>query len=239
MKATRENILQYASEQYGTQGERLWEKYPEHLVLRHPGGKWYGVVMNISRSSLGMRGEGKIDVLVMKCTPNEREELLTKSGFLPAYHMNKMSWITAILGKADYSLVCKALDEAYLLAPKTKKKVRQEAKCFILPVNVKIHDVREDFAANEEVEWTQKRALITGDRLYLYLTAPVSGVMYCCDVISAQPAVEGGGTRVKAKLVRTYSPPAPLSLLKEHGIYYLRGMQSVPYGLQYELENNY
>lgn len=34
MKATRKTVLEYVQTQYSTQGERLWERYPEYVVLR-------------------------------------------------------------------------------------------------------------------------------------------------------------------------------------------------------------
>ena len=45
----KEDILQFALEQYGTQPEYLWKKYPGYAVLRREDNKkWYGVIMDLS-----------------------------------------------------------------------------------------------------------------------------------------------------------------------------------------------
>lgn len=109
--ALRENILNYAASQYGTKPEYPWFDLPEHAVLRHSNGKWYGIIMNISRDKLGLNSNEKIDILVCKCDPMMRELLLSEKGFYPAYHMNKVHWITLLLdGSVKTDLAYHVLD---------------------------------------------------------------------------------------------------------------------------------
>lgn len=94
----RAAVFQYVKAQYGTEPEYLWKKYPNYAVLRNQTGKWYGIVMDVPEKSLGISSKtDKIDVLVAKCQPEEVDILRQSVGFLPAYHMNKKSWITLIL----------------------------------------------------------------------------------------------------------------------------------------------
>ena len=44
---TKEDIYEWARDEYGTSPEYLWAAYPEFGVLRAPNGKWYGIVMNV------------------------------------------------------------------------------------------------------------------------------------------------------------------------------------------------
>ena len=52
-----------------------------------------------------------------KIVPKELPGLLKKPGYLPAYHMNKKSWVTVILdGTVPLTEIKKLLDKSYTLA---------------------------------------------------------------------------------------------------------------------------
>lgn len=96
--AQRERVTRYLREVYGTEAERLWARYPDYAVFRHPASrKWYAVVMDIPRDRLGLSGTERADVLNVKCSPLMVGSLLAEKGFLPAYHMNKGAWISILL----------------------------------------------------------------------------------------------------------------------------------------------
>ena len=56
-----QQIFDYAANQYATQPEYLWEKYPEYAILRHGNakGKWYALIGKISKTKLGLKEEGE------------------------------------------------------------------------------------------------------------------------------------------------------------------------------------
>lgn len=94
---TREEILEYALSAFGAAPEYLWKRYPDHCVLRHAGNrKWFAVLMETPKRSLGMEGEGRLTVLNVKCDPILKGSLLSRPGFLPAYHMNKEHWLSVL-----------------------------------------------------------------------------------------------------------------------------------------------
>ncbi len=94
----RERIMQYVQDRYGTNPERLWAKYPDFAVYRHPASrKWFAIIMDIPRSRLGLDGDEAVDVMNVKCGPILVGSLLAQDGFFPAYHMNKSSWISVLL----------------------------------------------------------------------------------------------------------------------------------------------
>ena len=111
----REKLLQYADEIYGTDPEFLWTKSPNFAVLRHrSNGKWYGLIMDIPRKTLGLSGDGKFDILNVKCDTAMIFSLLSKEGFFPAYHMNKEHWISiAMDGSVPEDEICVLLDASY------------------------------------------------------------------------------------------------------------------------------
>ncbi len=95
---TRKNIFQYVKRKYGTEPEYLWEDTPLAAVLRHSSNKkWYALIMNVSFKNLNLDQEGFIDIINVKSDPDLIGALLQKEGYRPAYHMNKIHWITILL----------------------------------------------------------------------------------------------------------------------------------------------
>lgn len=91
-------ILRFAKKTYGTQEEYLWARTPDAAVLRRPDNlKWYAVLMIVERRKVGLDGDGSIELLDLKADPLLIDALRTRPGFLPAYHMNKLHWVTIIL----------------------------------------------------------------------------------------------------------------------------------------------
>ena len=113
---TRQQVLQYVKEEYGTASEHLWLKYPDYEVLRHEdGGKWYGIIMDVPESKLGRSGDKVIDVLVLKGKPDDIVHISDMKGFAPAYHMNKKHWFTVVLSEVEEGVVCGMIDGSYEL----------------------------------------------------------------------------------------------------------------------------
>jgi len=94
----RSKVLKYVKNKYQTLPDYPWRSHPSYAVLRHTGHrKWYGVVMSVARNKLGLPGDGRIDVMNLKCRPELIGALRLAPGFLPAYHMNKEHWLTVVL----------------------------------------------------------------------------------------------------------------------------------------------
>lgn len=128
-KATREKVLKYALERYGTQPDYPWDNAPEFAALRHSENrKWYGLVMSVSRDKLGLKGGGTVDILNLKCDPITGGSAKLNEGIIPAYHMNKANWISIILdGTVDGELTEMLIDNSYeLTAPKIKAKKKKD-----------------------------------------------------------------------------------------------------------------
>ena len=63
----RQDVMDYIGKKYHHGIEYLWMRYPSFGVFRHADNqKWYGVVMDIPRSKLGLPGEDIVDVLDIK-----------------------------------------------------------------------------------------------------------------------------------------------------------------------------
>ncbi|RAR42373.1 MmcQ/YjbR family DNA-binding protein [Paenibacillus sp. MDMC362] len=112
----REEIFKYVKEKYNTLPDYPWDNLPDYAVLRHDKNeKWYGLVMNVEKNKLNLDGEGKLDILDLKCEPELVGSLQKEEGFLPAYHMNKEHWITIVLNIQTKKKILELLDNSYRL----------------------------------------------------------------------------------------------------------------------------
>lgn len=243
--ATREIVLKYAKEKYGTQPDFPWYYLPNYAVLRRSNQKWYGLIMNISRDKLGLSGKKNVDILNIRCDPYERSFLLSQDGIFPAYHMNKGSWLTILLdGSVDKKLVLSCLDMSYKSLEKKKTNVQnREPLPWLVPANPKFYDVQKAFSQSSEIQWKQARGVIEGDTVYLYLTAPVSAVLYKCLVTKVNIPYEYKDKNIQMsyvmniKLLKQYEDDAvTLDKIREHGIWTVRGAVKMPYGLEQEFK---
>jgi len=243
---TREDIFGYARKKYHTTPEYPWLPLPNYAVLRRfDNKKWYAIIMDVPKNKLGLQGEERIDILDIKCSPALREMLLGQTGFLPAYHINRETWITVLLdGSVDGDTVFGLLDESHELAKgKSKKSVRYEPTSWLVPVNPKYYDIQKAFAESDTILWKQSNTVIVGDTIYLYLAAPFSCVLYKCTAVEVDIPYEYDDGKVsmhkvmKVKRLHTYDQDAfGLAALKEHGIISVRGPRGIPYGLRDKLE---
>lgn len=111
-------LIARAAAKYGDRLQFLWEKLPQAAVLRRADTqKWYAVFMAVPLCKLGLNGEGTAEVADLRVPAGEVENLCKESSFLPAYHMNKKHWITALLnGCIPEQKLLQLLDESYFLA---------------------------------------------------------------------------------------------------------------------------
>ena len=122
----RQEVFDWCRQRYGTEPDYPWNDW--NAVLRHTdNNKWYGVIIEVNRSKLGMDETGMVDVLNVKCDPTIIGMLRMQPGFYPAYHMNKKHWITILLesGFAEKELR-DLLMESYRLTQRRKKRVPSE-----------------------------------------------------------------------------------------------------------------
>ena len=108
-------VFDYAKNQYGTEPEYLWDNSPESAVLRHNNGKWYGLVMKIHKSCLGIEPEDEeVFILNVKCEPLIVDFMARSNGFFHGYHMNKENWLTILLdGTVDKGSILQFIDKSY------------------------------------------------------------------------------------------------------------------------------
>ena len=95
---TRRDIFAFVKKRFNTVPEYLWQRFPDCAVLRsNYKNKWYAVLMEVERCKLGLKGDGLVDVICVKCPPLLIDLLKNEKGILPAYHMNKGHWVSITL----------------------------------------------------------------------------------------------------------------------------------------------
>ena len=249
----RQQVLDYVKTEYGTSSEHLWASYPTYEVLRHaqqPGekkAKWYGIIMDVKRSVLGLDGEDYVDILDVKLDPETVDFLRHVNGYFPAYHMNKQSWITILLdGTVPFENIKQQIDESYAItaSAKEKKKIKRIGpKDWIVPANPKYFDLIAAFEENDIITWKQSSDVHVGDLIYMYVAAPYSALMYKCKAIEVDIPWDYEDRNLvvkkvmKIQLLASYgSDFMPFNRMKdEFGVYAVRGPRSMPNSLKEEL----
>ena len=106
---TRDTLFDFARKRWGIEPDRPFADYPEAEVLRHQDtGKWFAIVMPVKAEKFGLSGQernAELDIVNLKCQPPLVTLLLEKEGVFPAYHMNKLHWISVLLAEAPADLV--------------------------------------------------------------------------------------------------------------------------------------
>ena len=103
---TKQQHYEYCINTYGTHPDYPVEDDFETAVLRHTDTKkWYSIVMNVSRRKLGLNSDEMIDVANLKLPTEMFGSFDASDGVYPAYHMNKLHWVSVVLQDAPDDVV--------------------------------------------------------------------------------------------------------------------------------------
>lgn len=119
----REAVVRHILDSFGVAPEYLWERSDSAALRHHADKKWFGILMRVPRSKLGLKGDEIIDVLNVKCSPILIGSMTDGRGILPGYHMNKAHWISILLdGSVPMEKIIFLLDASYDMTLKKVKK---------------------------------------------------------------------------------------------------------------------
>ena len=125
---TKQQYLTLCQDAYGTLPDYPFEEDFETAVLRHADTrKWYGIVMRVSRRKFGFDSDEVIDVVNLKLPMEMYGSFGAADGVYPAYHMNKLHWISVLLPDAPEDLIG-FLTSVSFEATREKKKSKKEKK---------------------------------------------------------------------------------------------------------------
>ena len=164
--------------------------------------------------------------------------------------MHRENWITIILdGTVGIETILPLLKESWSLTLKkavSRKSPERGSRDWLAPANPAYYEI--DRAIDESLPdgtfiWKQSANILPGDTVWLYETAPVSGIICRAIVTETDIPYEHSDGHVRVKKVMRLrltndlrKSPAKLQFLKDHGVSMVRGQRSVPYSLKSALE---
>ncbi len=244
----RQTAATYIKKKYKALPEYLWKRYPEYAVFRHEdNSKWFALMAGIPASRLGLAGDAPVEVINLKIDDLFfRDMLIQEDGIMPAYHMNKLHWVTVLLdGTVSEQRVFELIDMSFLATASAKKKEKiRPPKEWIIPANPKYYDIEHAFDDADEINWKQGAGIKKDDTVYLYVAAPVSAILYKCKVTETDIPFRYVDKNVtmtalmKIRLQKRYAPDRFTfeRLKEEYGIYAVRGPRGIPNSLSAALK---
>ena len=215
---------------YENKPDFMWEQFEGYGVFKNANNnKWYGIIMNINYSKLGLDSNNPVEIINIKLDKDKIPELLKKDGYYPAWHMNKKSWITITLDEtvSDDEII-KLISESYSFTIEPKKE-------WIVPANPKYFDIIQSFEEQDEIIWKQSSKIKKGDIVYMYVANPISAIRFKCEVteINIPYDYEDKNLKIekvmKIKLLKKYNKNfMTFEKLNKYGINAIRGQRTCP-----------
>ena len=123
INVTRTEFEDTVLQRYGVRADYPFRDDLMTGVFRHTGtGKWFALAMRISEKKLGRDGGEPIDVVNLKLPSEMFGSFGASDGIYPAYHMNKLHWISAILPDAPEDVVSFLTNSSFEATKSSKKK---------------------------------------------------------------------------------------------------------------------
>jgi len=244
----KQKVFDYIKKKYKAAPEYPWRKYDSYAVFRHTDNKkWFALVMDVTGDKLGLPTAAYVDVINLKIDDLLfRDMIIREDGIMPAYHMNKLHWITVLLdGTVPESRVFDLIDMSFLATASAKKKEKiRPPKEWIIPANPKYYDIVHAFDDMDEIDWKQGAGIKKGDTVFMYVGAPVSAVLFKCKVTETDTPYQYQDKNLtitalmKIRLQKRYAPDKFTfeRLKEEYGIYAVRGPRGIPNSLSTALK---
>ena len=122
---TKQSFLEYCRNTYNTTPDYPFDEDLETAVLRHGDNrKWYALVMRVSLRKFGFDSDEVIDVVNLKLPTEMFGSFGPSDGVYPAYHMNKLHWISVLLPDSPDDVV-QFLVNVSFEATKNKRKSKK------------------------------------------------------------------------------------------------------------------
>ena len=245
----RQTVMNYMKKKYRVSPEYPWRRTPDSAVFRHDDNrKWFALIMTVPGNRVGLPGEEPVDVINLKVDDLfYRDMIITREGIMPAYHMNKLHWISARLdGSVEKNQLFDLIDLSYSATASSKKKEKiRPPKEWIIPSNPKYYDIAAAFDREKEIDWKQGAGIKKGDTVYMYVGAPVSAILYQCKVTETNIPYQYQDRNLtitalmRIRLQKRYPPDRfTFEVLKSnYGIYAVRGPRGIPNSLSEDLKH--
>ena len=123
---TKQEFFEYCLDVYGTSPDYPFDEDFETAVFRHSDNrKWFALSMQVSRCKVGLDSDEVVDVVNLKLPTEMFGSFGAADGVYPAYHMNKLHWISVLLPDAPNDVVKFLLNASF---EATKSKIKQRKR---------------------------------------------------------------------------------------------------------------
>jgi len=233
-------IAKMIKDTFGDIPEFEWEKFEGFGTFKNSSTKkWYALIMNLDRSKLETKS-GEIELLNIKLPEDKIQKLLHKKGYYPAYHMNKKYWISIVL---DDTLKDKEIFDLISLSHDlTDGNNIHLTTEWIVPANPKYFDVCKAFDSKDINLWKQSTSINIGDIVYIYVGAPISAIMYRCEVLKVNIPYTSKNVKMthamEVKVLNRFKKSDyPFSKIKSLGVTSIRGPRHISSNLSNDIHD--
>ena len=120
----REEFFKFCSDKFSTEPDYSFREDFDTAVLRHSESrKWYAICMRVSRSKFGQDSDEIVDVVNLKQPLDMFGFFGSDVGVYPAYHMNKLHWISVLLPDSPDEIVHFLTEKSFEITEKPKRKI--------------------------------------------------------------------------------------------------------------------
>ncbi len=230
-------ITKLINEKYNVSPEFLWDFLPDYGVFRNErSNTWFGIVMNLDKSKILQTETGEVEVLNLKLDDNVSKALKVKGVYSP-YHSSKKNWVSIILDNTlSDEKIMELVDLSYDIS-----NIKGE---WIIPANPKYYDIVNAFNETDTIIWKQSNNIWAGDIVYLYVAAPISAILYKCEVLEVDIPYKYSDKNVsmkkvmKIKLLKRYEKEKfTFEKLSKYGIKAIRGPRGLTDKLSKDLNS--
>jgi predicted DNA-binding protein (MmcQ/YjbR family) len=124
---TKQQFLEYCLSTYGTAPDYPFDDWMESAVFRHAvNKKWYAIALRVSRRKFGFDSDEVIDVVNLKLPTEMFGSFGATDGVYPAYHMNKLHWISVLLPDAPDDVVQFLVNVSFEATKNKRKCIAQQ-----------------------------------------------------------------------------------------------------------------
>lgn len=103
---TKQSFFAFCRSAFGTEPDYPFDADTETAVLRHADSRrWFAILMRVPKQKFGIDGDGSVDTVNLKLPVEMFGSFGKADGVYPAYHMNKLHWISVLLPEASDSTV--------------------------------------------------------------------------------------------------------------------------------------
>lgn len=193
--------------------------------------------MNLEKGKItGEEESEEVEVLNVKLD-DDVQKYLKVNGIYPSYHQSKKSWVTIILDDTlSDKEIMKLIDISYNIS-----NIKGE---WIIPANPKYYDIENAFNNEDIIIWKQSNNIAVGDTIYLYVAAPISAIIYKCEVVETDIPYEYTSKEVsmkkvmRIKLLKRYDKDKfTFEKLNKYGIKAIRGPRGITNKLSKDLNS--